>query len=69
LSDVEFALARKWVSESLAFEHNGEVQLFEMTIRVLGGLLSAFHLSGDKVFLEKAVCINVICYMTVLYYH
>lgn len=50
----EFALARKWVSESLTFEHNGEVQLFEMTIRVLGGLLSAFHLSGDKVFLEKA---------------
>ncbi len=28
--------------------------LFEITIRILGGLLSAYHLSGDKIFLEKA---------------
>ena len=31
-----------------------DVNLFETTIRVLGGLLSAFHLSGDNIFLEKA---------------
>lgn len=52
---AEFEIARKWVTESLHYDHNGEVQLFEVTIRVLGGLLSAFHLSGDKMFLEKAV--------------
>ena len=32
------------------------VNLFETTIRILGGLLSAFYLSGgDRVFLFKAV--------------
>jgi mannosyl-oligosaccharide alpha-1,2-mannosidase len=31
-----------------------DVNLFETTIRVLGGLLSAYHLSADKMFLEKA---------------
>ena len=31
------------------------VNVFETTIRVLGGLLSAHHLSQDDVFLRKAV--------------
>ena len=32
------------------------VNLFETTIRILGGLLSAFYLSGgDRVYLYKAV--------------
>lgn len=30
------------------------VNVFETTIRVLGGLLAAFHLSGEEVLLEKA---------------
>ena len=30
------------------------MSVFETTIRNLGGLLSAYDLSGDKVFLEKA---------------
>jgi len=50
----EFDEARDWVSSSLSFSINKDVNLFETTIRVLGGLLSAFHLSGDNVFLEKA---------------
>uniref|UniRef100_A0A8C3WXM9 alpha-1,2-Mannosidase n=1 Tax=Catagonus wagneri TaxID=51154 RepID=A0A8C3WXM9_9CETA len=50
----EFAEARKWVAEKLQFQRNVDVNLFESTIRVLGGLLSAFHLSGDGLFLEKA---------------
>ena len=34
---------------------NQDVNLFETTIRVLGGLLAAFHLSGgDQMFLYKA---------------
>lgn len=28
--------------------------MFEMTIRALGGLLGAYTMSGDKVFLERA---------------
>ncbi|XP_047624984.1 endoplasmic reticulum mannosyl-oligosaccharide 1,2-alpha-mannosidase isoform X1 [Phacochoerus africanus] len=50
----EFAEAREWVSEKLWFQKNVDVNLFESTIRILGGLLSAFHLSGDDLFLEKA---------------
>ncbi|XP_073662953.1 endoplasmic reticulum mannosyl-oligosaccharide 1,2-alpha-mannosidase isoform X4 [Tursiops truncatus] len=50
----EFEEARKWVSQKLLFQKNVDVNLFESTIRILGGLLSAFHLSGDVLFLEKA---------------
>ncbi|XP_004848847.1 endoplasmic reticulum mannosyl-oligosaccharide 1,2-alpha-mannosidase [Heterocephalus glaber] len=50
----EFEEARKWVSTELNFEKDVDVNLFESTIRVLGGLLSAYHLSGDSLFLRKA---------------
>ncbi|XP_057579268.1 endoplasmic reticulum mannosyl-oligosaccharide 1,2-alpha-mannosidase isoform X1 [Hippopotamus amphibius kiboko] len=50
----EFEEARKWVSKRLSFQKNVDVNLFESTIRILGGLLSAFHLSGDALFLKKA---------------
>ena len=50
----EFKEARDWVQNSLDFNIDKDVNLFETTIRVLGGLLSAFHLSNDNVFLEKA---------------
>lgn len=42
----EFKQARKWVSENLDFQKNVDVNLFESTIRILGGLLSTYHLSG-----------------------
>ncbi|XP_031845965.1 alpha-Mannosidase class I b [Nomia melanderi] len=50
----EFLEAKAWVEKSLIFTLNRDVNLFEVTIRVLGGLLSAYHLSGDKIFLNKA---------------
>ncbi|XP_055701613.1 endoplasmic reticulum mannosyl-oligosaccharide 1,2-alpha-mannosidase [Phlebotomus papatasi] len=50
----EFDEARQWVDTGLSFEVNRDVNLFEVTIRVLGGLLSAYHLSGDQMFLVKA---------------
>ncbi|EJC98796.1 glycoside hydrolase [Fomitiporia mediterranea MF3/22] len=54
--DDEVARSRKWVDEKLDFEKNGSFSMFETTIRVLGGLLSAYHLSdGDKLYLDKAV--------------
>jgi mannosyl-oligosaccharide alpha-1,2-mannosidase len=55
---LEFADARKWVDESLSFEKDVSVNLFETTIRVLGGLLSAFHLTGDEIFKLKAIDIG-----------
>lgn len=52
----EFDEARKWVATSLNIDNNYHtVSLFETNIRVLGGLLSTYHLSQDKMFLDKAV--------------
>ena len=51
----EFNEARDWVAHSMVIAQNKDVNLFETTIRVLGGLLSAYHLTKDKMFLEKAV--------------
>ena len=47
----EFYKARDWVRDSLNFyDVEGGVSVFETTIRVLGGLLSAYDLSGEPVF-------------------
>lgn len=43
------------MSKKLQFQKDVDVNLFESTIRLLGGLLSAYHLSGDALFLQKAV--------------
>ena len=51
----EFAEAREWVEKSLNIDQNVDINLFETTIRILGGFLSTYHLSGDKLFLDKAV--------------
>lgn len=45
------------MSKRLLFQKDVDVNLFESTIRILGGLLSAFHLSGDVLFLTKAVSV------------
>ncbi|KAF9178932.1 mannosyl-oligosaccharide alpha-1,2-mannosidase [Haplosporangium sp. Z 11] len=54
--ETEFQEAKTWVKNELDFDTDGEINLFETTIRVLGGLLSAYDQSGqDPVFLHKAV--------------
>ncbi|KAL7485158.1 hypothetical protein ACHAW6_010766 [Cyclotella cf. meneghiniana] len=50
----EFWEGRDWVRDKLSNTPPGDVSGFETTIRSLGGLLSAYDLSGDKAFLEKA---------------
>lgn len=52
--DDEFKEAKEWVRDKLDFSRCGNVNLFETTIRVLGGLLGAEALTGDTLFLEKA---------------
>jgi len=54
----EFAMAQKWIHEHLDFDKDWDASFFEYTIRYLGGLLSAFELSGDKVMLVKATDIG-----------
>ena len=50
----EFFEARDWIRDKLSFDTVGAVSVFETTIRSLGGLLSAYDLSGDQAFLDKA---------------
>src|ERR1041385_1052237 len=50
----EAAETKQLILDSLSFNRNIEVQSFEITIRLLGGLLSAFQLDGDKRFLTLA---------------
>ncbi|XP_008322499.1 endoplasmic reticulum mannosyl-oligosaccharide 1,2-alpha-mannosidase isoform X2 [Cynoglossus semilaevis] len=50
----EFEEAKQWVEKELSFDRNVDVNLFETTIRILGSLLSTFHLTGQQIFLEKA---------------
>ncbi|CAG8567733.1 11542_t:CDS:2 [Ambispora gerdemannii] len=53
--DEEYKKAREWVANVLDHNQDTDVSLFETTIRVLGGLLSAYHLSGkDSIYLTKA---------------
>ncbi|KAI9486969.1 MAG: glycoside hydrolase [Benjaminiella poitrasii] len=52
----EYNEARTWIETKLDFNKDQDVNVFETTIRVLGGLLSAYHLSdNDPLYLEKAV--------------
>ncbi|MHB8285798.1 MAG: glycoside hydrolase family 47 protein, partial [Caulobacteraceae bacterium] len=43
-----------WVKTNLDFDVDGEASVFETSIRLVGGLLSAHHASGDPVLLAKA---------------
>ncbi len=50
----EAAEAKQLILDSLRFDRNIEVQGFEVTIRLVGGLLSAYQMDGDKRFLDLA---------------
>uniref|UniRef100_A0AAY4C3A4 alpha-1,2-Mannosidase n=1 Tax=Denticeps clupeoides TaxID=299321 RepID=A0AAY4C3A4_9TELE len=61
---MEGSLKRKLktlVAAELSFNKNVDVNLFESTIRILGGLLSTYHLTGDTVFitLQKDIGIRL----------
>ena len=51
--EEEFQQARGWVSE-LSFRTGVTLSVFETTIRVMGGLMSTFYLTGDRLFVRKA---------------
>lgn len=50
----EFDEAKEWVATKLTFSQARGISMFETVIRVLGGLLSAYELSRERVFLAKA---------------
>ena len=45
---------REYILKNLSFDKDIEVQNFEITIRLLGGLLSSYQLTGDKRLLALA---------------
>ena len=65
---TELTQARQWIHTNLTYDQNHDVNTFETTIRMLGGLLSAHYLSsafpnvyapaqdglGDDMYVEKA---------------
>ncbi len=50
----EAAGTRQFLLDRLSFDADVSVQVFEITIRVLGGLLSAYQMSGEPKFLTLA---------------
>ena len=57
----EFKKARDWVADHLNFASiHQQVSVFETNIRILGGLLAAYHLSNDNMFLGKAVSVKAL---------
>jgi Glycosyl hydrolase family 47 len=46
--------AREYIATNLSFDKDIEVKNFEVTIRLLGGLLSSYQLTGDKRLLTLA---------------
>jgi len=55
-----YTKARKWVMEELEFgrEEQEDINVFETTIRILGGLLAAHDLTGDSLFLDQATSLG-----------
>ncbi|MFO8174992.1 MAG: GH92 family glycosyl hydrolase [Longimicrobiales bacterium] len=51
----EAAEAKALILEGLSFDHDFPVQVFEMNIRLLGGLLTAYQMDGDERFLALAL--------------
>jgi mannosidase alpha-like ER degradation enhancer 2 len=52
---AEAAKAKALILDSLRFDRDFPVQVFEVTIRELGGLITAYQMDGDRRFLRLAI--------------
>src|SRR2546423_3674652 len=50
----EARTTREYIATHLSFDKDIDVQNFEITIRLLGGLLSSYEMTGDKRLLDLA---------------
>ncbi|CAF0871281.1 unnamed protein product [Brachionus calyciflorus] len=50
----EYKRGREWILNNLNLNVDSEFSVFEINIRFIGGLLSLYTLTNDKVFLDKA---------------
>lgn len=46
--------ARDWVDKKMNMKDTGAVSVFETVIRILGGFVSIYQLSGDEMYMMKA---------------
>eukprot|EP00930_Biecheleria_cincta_P083048 TRINITY_DN72692_c0_g1_i1.p1 TRINITY_DN72692_c0_g1~~TRINITY_DN72692_c0_g1_i1.p1 ORF type:complete len:869 (+),score=118.70 TRINITY_DN72692_c0_g1_i1:35-2608(+) len=53
--ESEYREAEAWIIQNLSFQRDVSVSAFETTIRVVGGLLSAYFLSSSPELLQKSV--------------
>ncbi|XP_074074181.1 mannosyl-oligosaccharide 1,2-alpha-mannosidase IC isoform X1 [Macrotis lagotis] len=51
----EFQEAKNWVENSFDLDVKGDASVFEVNIRYIGGLLSAYYLTGEEVFRKKVI--------------
>lgn len=52
--DGELDAAISWIGTNLDFDRNASVHVFEAIIRMVGGLLSGYHATGNAVLLAKS---------------
>ncbi|CAG5127028.1 unnamed protein product, partial [Candidula unifasciata] len=50
----QYGDARDWIAQNLNFDISADLSVFETNIRFVGGLLSAYALTGDQMFKIKA---------------
>ncbi|EDQ89803.1 uncharacterized protein MONBRDRAFT_16647 [Monosiga brevicollis MX1] len=51
----EYADGRAWVADNLHFDVSASVSVFEICIRFMGGLLTAYAMTNDEMYKEKAI--------------
>ena len=52
--DDELARCVRWIGDHLELDVDGEVQMFEWVIRIVGGLLAGYAATGERALLERA---------------
>jgi hypothetical protein len=52
--DGELDASIAWIGDNLNFDRNASVHVFETIIRLVGGLLSGYHATGNAMLLTKA---------------
>ena len=50
----EYAEALEWIKNDFALDSKDEVSVYEYSVHVLGGLLSAYEMTKEVVLLERA---------------
>ncbi|MFN2448817.1 MAG: glycoside hydrolase family 47 protein [Candidatus Baltobacteraceae bacterium] len=52
--DAELELCVEWLRKNMAFDVDGEVQMFEAVIRMVAGLISGYYATNEKFLLDGA---------------